>query len=446
MLTSHPAVLKPPTEPTPPKATILLVDDNPTNIQVLFDVLEEFGYRVAIAKSGEIALQRLQIFQPDIILLDVMMPGMDGFETCQRLKTNPATGDIPVIFMTALSDTVDKVKGLSLGAVDYVTKPIQHEETLARIQVHLQLRATQKALAQRTLELSTALTSLQQSQLQLVQSEKMSSLGQLVAGVAHEINNPINFIYGNLQPAEDYIQDLLHLIDYYQKYVPTPPQPVQDYIESIDLEFLTSDLQKLMNSMELGADRIRKIVLSLRNFSRLDEAECKPVNLHEGLDSTLVILHYRLKQKDKMPAIAIVKEYGDLPLVECYAGQLNQVFMNLLANAVDAIEEAYQTAVEAGNPGYVGQITIQTALSGNGELIEIRMRDNGMGMAPTIQSRIFDYLFTTKAPGKGTGIGLAIAHQIIVQKHHGSIHVDSTPGQGATFVIQLPLKSGAATQ
>lgn len=445
MLTSHPAALKPPTEPTPPKATILLVDDNPTNIQVLFDVLEEFGYRVAIAKSGEIALQRLQIFQPDIILLDVMMPGMDGFETCQRLKTNPATCDIPVIFMTALSDAVDKVKGLSLGAVDYVTKPLQHEETLARIQVHLQLRATQTALAQRTLELSTALTSLQQSQLHLVQSEKMSSLGQLVAGVAHEINNPINFIYGNLQPADDYIKDLLQLIDYYQKYVPTPPQPIQDYIESIDLEFLTSDLQKLMNSMELGADRIRKIVLSLRNFSRLDESECKPVNLHEGLDSTLVILHYRLKQKDKMPAIEIVKEYGDLPLVTCYAGQVNQVFMNLLANAVDTIEEAYQHALAVGEPGATGQITIQTALSRNGEMVEIRMSDNGMGMTETIQARIFDYLFTTKAPGKGTGIGLAIAHQIIVQKHQGSIQVDSVPGHGTTFVIQLPLNLPAAT-
>lgn len=206
--------------PSQPQQTILVVDDTPTNIQVLFDLLDVSGYRVAIAKSGESALKRMQNSLPDLILLDVMMPGIDGFETCRQLKASAATRDIPVIFMTALSDTVDKVKGLKLGAVDYITKPIQHEEVLARIDVHLQLRHLQQNLeaqvAARTTELTDALETLQQAQLQLVQSEKMSSLGQLVAGIAHEINNPINFIYGNLKPASGYVDDLLELLRYSQ--------------------------------------------------------------------------------------------------------------------------------------------------------------------------------------------------------------------------------------
>ncbi|HEY9761063.1 MAG TPA: response regulator [Trichocoleus sp.] len=422
----------------PDQSTILIVDDNPTNIQVLFDVLKASGYRVAVSKSGESALKRLQDALPDLILLDVMMPGIDGFETCRRLKQAEETRDIPVIFMTALSDAVDKVKGLSLGAVDYITKPIQHEEVLARIRVHLQVRYLTQSLeakvAERTAHLDKTLKDLKQAQLQLVRSEKMSSLGQLVAGVAHEINNPVNFIYGNLIPAQDYIQDLMGLIELFCQEYPQPSPAIQAYMNQIDLGFVQGDLPKLMASMKLGADRIRQIVLSLRNFSRLDEADLKPVDLHEGLDSTLLILQNRLKNKTDSPAINVVKNFGQLPLVECYASQVNQVFMNLISNAIDALDQA-STQGHVTSP----EIHIKTELWHN-DYVRITIADNGPGMPPLVKEKIFDTFFTTKPVGKGTGLGLSISHQIITENHHGYLTCESAPGEGTAFHIEIPIR------
>ncbi len=423
-----------PVETTALLGTILVVDDNPTNIQVLFDVLSEMGYRVAIAKSGDAALQRLQSYHPDIILLDVMMPGIDGFETCRQLKADPATCDIPVIFMTALSDSVDKVKGLSLGAVDYITKPIQHDEALARIRVHLQLSYAQKNLEQRTTELAQTLADLKQSQLHLVQSEKMSALGQLVAGLAHEINNPVNFINGNLAPAKEHIDDLMTLIELYRECHPQAHPKIQAWMEENDLEYLQEDLPKLLSSMKLGSDRIRQLVLSLRNFSRLDESDLKAVDLHEGIESTLRILQHRLKAKPDHPTLHIIKNYEELPLVACYPSQLNQVFMNLLSNAIDALEESTQNTPQLTNP----TITIHTFMS-HANWVNIAIADNGSGIGEEVQTKLFDPFFTTKPIGKGTGLGLAISYQIVTEKHHGKIDCHSTPGQGAEFVIQIPI-------
>jgi two-component system NtrC family sensor kinase len=427
--------VQPPTQ----AGTILVVDDNPTNIQVLFDVLSEMGYRVAIAKSGEAALQRLQSYHPDIILLDVMMPGIDGFETCQRLKADPATCDIPVIFMTALSETVDKVKGLSLGAVDYITKPIQHEEALARIRVHLQLSHTQKHLERKTVELSQAIEHLEQTQMHLVQSEKMSSLGQLMAGIAHEINNPINFINGNIAPAQEYIADLMTFLELYRECHPQAHPKIQAWMEAVDVEYLQEDLPKLIASMKMGGDRIRQLVLSLRNFSRMDEAECKPVDIHEGLESTLLILQHRLKARPNHPNIQVVRDYGQLPPVECYPSQLNQVVMNLIANAIDALEERDQQRSAAESEANPSTITIRTEEVSH-QAIAIRISDNGSGIPDDCRAKLFEPFFTTKPIGKGTGLGLSISHQIITEKHGGKLYCHSTPGQGSEFVIEIPMQ------
>jgi CheY-like chemotaxis protein len=242
---------------------------------------------------------------PTLILLDIMMPGVDGFETCKRLKANPKTQDIPIIFMTALSDIDNKVRALELGAVDYVTKPFQEQEVLARVKTHVKLYSLTQNLECQVAQKSAEL---QASQLQLVQSEKMSALGNLVAGVAHEINNPVGFLAGNLQPAQDYVDDLVGLIDLYQQKYPNPDPEIEARIEAIDLEFIQKDLPQLLNSMKLGLERIRNISISLRTFSRADKDYQVPFNIHEGLDSTILILKHRLKANENRPAIEVITE------------------------------------------------------------------------------------------------------------------------------------------
>ncbi|HBE35527.1 MAG TPA: hybrid sensor histidine kinase/response regulator, partial [Cyanobacteria bacterium UBA11368] len=310
---------------------ILIVDDTPANLEVISDTLSDAGFEVAIAPSGERAFKQLQLQLPDLILLDVMMPIMDGFEVCQQLKANPITQDIPVIFMTALSDTESKTKGFELGAVDYITKPFQEAEVLARVKTHLQLRRLTKNLeqqvAQRTSELNRALQALQSSQLQLVQSEKMSALGNLVAGIAHEINNPLGFVNGNVNHIEEYTKDLLGLLDLYQQHYPQPIDAIQAEEEAIDLDYLREDLPKLIRSTQEGIKRITNISTSLRTFSRADSDRPIPFNLHDGIDSTLLILKHRLKANETRPEIEVITNYGLIPKVECFAGQLNQVFM-----------------------------------------------------------------------------------------------------------------------
>ena len=337
---------------------------------------------------------------------------------------------------------------------------MNREDELGRLTISFyallgQVTVNERRLRKETAKSAHAFQALQQTQAQLIQTEKMSSLGQLVAGVAHEINNPINFIYGNLPHATNYTRDLLTLIQMYeQRYADLDPE-IRAYREEIDLNFLVSDLQKMLASMSIGADRIREIVLSLRNFSRLDESDMKRVQIHDGIDSTLLILQNRLKPNPGHPAIEIVKQYGDLPPVECYAGQLNQVFMNILSNAIDALEkynEGRSTAELMANPA---TITIQTeAIKSEGQAasgkelasqplpssVVIRIRDNGLGISPEHYAKLFDPFFTTKPIGKGTGLGLSISYQIIVEKHHGSLKCVSAPGQGAEFWLEIPVR------
>lgn len=412
---------------------ILIVDDTPTNLDVIFQTLNDAKFQLAIAPSGERAIQQIERRPPDLILLDVMMPGIDGFETCRRIKKNPKTADIPIIFMTALSDTDSKVQALEIGAVDYITKPFQEKEVLARVKSHLQLYRLTKNLEQ---QVAQKAFELEASQLQLIHKEKMSALGNLVAGVAHEINNPLGFLSGNLAPAENYVRDILSLIELYEQKFPNPGEEIETKIKNIELDYIQEDLPNLLNSMHDGINRIENISNSLRTFSRADTEYPVIFNLHEGLDSTIFILKHRLKATKTRPDIEIIKEYGQIPQIECFAGQLNQVFMNLIANAIDALDESYKSNQQ--NKSNAGYIRIYTNLTQQ-QTVQIIIQDSGIGIPESVISRIFDRLFTTKAVGKGTGLGLAIARQIVVEKHHGAIYVDSIPGQGTKFTIEIPV-------
>jgi len=271
----------------------------------------------------------------------------------------------------------------------------------------------------------------------VLQSEKMASLGNLVAGIAHEINNPIGFLNGSISHCQEYVQDLLGHLALYQRHYPNPMGAIQRNAKDIDLKFLLEDLPKLLDSMKGATDRITNISDSLRTFSRADTEYKISANLHEGLNSTLLILKYRLKANEHRPAIQVIQDFGDLPTIECFPGQLNQVFMNILANAIDMFDEMAQTQSFKELQAHPQIITIRTEVIS--DQVYIRIRDNGKGMTQEVQGKIFDHLFTTKTVGKGTGLGLGIARQIVVQKHGGSLDVRSNLGQGTEFTVRIPV-------
>jgi PAS domain S-box-containing protein len=316
-----------------------------------------------------------------------------------------------------------------------------YQDITQRRKAEIKLQELNQQLQRQAIELNAAIGELKQSQMLLVQNEKMSALGNLVAGVAHEVNNPVGFLSGNLKPAQEYISDLFVLIDSYQTAFPNPGEKIEETIEDIDLDYIREDLPKLLSSMREGINRVRNISTSLRTFSRTDTTLPIEYDIHEGIDSTLLILKHRLKANEWRPEIQVITQYGNLPMVSCFAGQLNQVFMNLLANAIDALEESSQGhsfSAIAANPN---QITITTNVSDDQHYVQIRIADNGPGIPANTLTRIFEQYFTTKAVGKGTGIGLAISHQVIAEKHGGQLTVNSQPGQGAEFVITLPIAS-----
>lgn len=348
-----------------------------------------------------------------------------------------------------------------------------HQLLLSQLQIHelstVAMRESQAQLRHQAQQLEFALLELQRTQTQLIQTEKMSSLGQLVAGVAHEINNPIGFIYSNLFHAKEYSQSLLKILDLYRQHCPESIQAIEAEAEKIELDYLVEDLPKVLNSMQQGAERIRDIVLSLRNFCRLDEAEMKQVNIHDGLNNTMMLLESQIKGKPGHEAIAIYKEYGEVPLVQCYPGQLNQVFMNILVNAIYALDEAnknkntdtkdkenpeavapqnHSTDAQSSicNSGYLTPaIRIRTELIADNK-VAIRIYDNGPGMVEEVRNRLFDPFFTTKPVGKGTGLGLSISYEIIVNQHGGELKCFSEPGKGSEFAIEIPLKQSSPPQ
>ena len=543
------------------RGNILVVDDTPANVRILTDALIHHGYEVCSTMSGERALEIVQDFVPDLILLDVMMPEMDGYTVCQQLKQRPETHDIPVIFLSAIDTPNDKLKAFQVGGIDYITKPFHLDEVIARVSQQIDRRNLQKRLEQqnfrlhaeiqnykqleeryrsifdnsidgmfqstpegqfitvnaslakmygyvsveelctsisdigqqlyvrperriefmetvlrngevsdfeaqvyskngtilwitetvrsvkdtqnnlifyegtvkditdrkrnteilrvRSTELEETLTQLRHSQAKLLQQEKMSSLGQLVAGMAHEINNPVSFISGNLVYAEQYFEDLVRAFH------------EAGLVPGDDIEFVLKDLPILLQSIRTGADRIRLIVQALKNFARLDEAEEKHVDIHEGIESTLLLLSHRLDTTANRAKVKVIKDLGTLPKVHCYPGLLNQALMNLMGNAIDALDAST-------NNGKQPKLEIRTKLVDPTQIM-IWISDNGSGMPTEVQDRIFDPFFTTKGVGEGTGMGLAISYQIIVEKHAGQLECISVLGKGTEFVIILPV-------
>ena len=364
------------------------------------------------------------------------MDTLAKLESCS-LKTFLENAGITAYLCLPIHTTDGKIGSLQIGRIEN-----EHRWNKEEIQL-LQDICDQIAIAiyqanlyeesqAKTKELQRSYQDLKETQLQLIQSEKMSSLGQLVAGISHEINNPMSFIYGNLQPALEYAQDLGKLIQIYRETYPSPPQRVLDFIKQADVEYILSDFPKLLSSMKTGVNRIQDIVQSLQIFSRTDRIYVRSANLHENIDSTLMMLQNRLDGRAGRPEIEVIKDYGELPLFECYVDSLNQVFMNLLVNAIDAIEEQQVDA----EPGYLGCITITTRLASDNK-ITISIRDNGSGMSPDIQAKIFNPFFTTKPVGVGTGMGLSVSYQIVTNNHQGQLHCYSEVGAGTQFVIEL---------
>ncbi|BAY65044.1 integral membrane sensor signal transduction histidine kinase [Calothrix brevissima NIES-22] len=390
-----------------------------------------------------VAYRRKKIFSAMIMgaaIPTVHYTGMTAtnFHAIAVVQTPSAMAVDAAALATTIGIVTFAILGLAL-IISLETTAIERTVALANLEHEtIQRQHIERCFQQQQAsKLEQALQQLQRTQAKLAHTEKISSLGQLVAGVAHEVNNPINFISGNLSLANDYIQDLINIVNLYRQKFPEPGKEIEQQTKAIDLEFLLIDLPKMITSMKLGSDRIQEIMESLRNFSRLDGTEKKIADIHQGINTTLMILQHRLKATTNRPAIQIVKHYGNLPQIDCYIGQLNQVFMNLCANAIDALEESNQNKSFADLLAHPNIITITTNSDDN--YLIIKIADNGTGMSEEVRSQLFDAFFTTKSEGKGTGLGLAISHQIITEMHSGSLHCVSSLGKGTEFTIQIPL-------
>lgn len=413
------------------RPSILIVDDVPANLNLLAGILKQHGYKVRPAPSGSLALEAARHAPPDLILLDIHMPEMDGFEVCRLLKAEEALREIPVLFISALTETKDKVRAFDAGGVDYITKPFQVEEVLARVRTHLELRRVRRELKKKNKRLKKTIDELKNAQVRLIQSEKMAALGVLSAGIAHEINNPVNFIKTSTLSLKRDVEDLLKITDLAVSLCRGAPerecQDIERLSEEIEYETIMNEVPDLFASILEGVRRTEEIVRSLRTFARQDEVMSQEVDVHEVIDSALVMLRNRYKT-----SIHIVRAYGKLPPIPCFIGKLSQVMINVLGNAIDAVE---------GKEGDgLRQITITT------EVVELQGRsfaavhvaDTGTGIPQELIHKVFDPFFTTKEVGKGVGLGLFITRNI-VQQHKGIVEVSSQPGQGAIFSIYLPV-------
>ncbi|NJK65524.1 MAG: PAS domain S-box protein [Microcoleus sp. CSU_2_2] len=382
----------------------------------------------------------LQGIDTDPVAVRIIRQALQSESECKVILKNYRKDGTSFWNALSISPVRDRVGKLThfIGVQRDITDRKQSEEALRKSETQSREQAA---------KLEAALGELKDTHSQLVQSEKMSSLGVLIAGIAHEINNPVSFIYGNLAHLKNYTQDLLHLVELYEEHYPAPVPEIQAEKETIELDFITKDLPQIMSSMNVGVERISQIVQSLRNFSRHDNSEMKPVNLHDGIDSTLLILNHRLKGNGEMPPIQLVKKYGNLPLVECFSGPINQVFMNILSNAIDALNDWNSGRSFPEMRDNPSQIRICTEVGdslghsfSSRNFAEIRISDNGPGMSEEVKQQIFDTFFTTKPIGKGTGMGLSISYQIVVEKHQGKLDCISEIGNGTEFIIRLPIE------
>ena len=427
---------------------IIIVDDEPTVHQVTKLALKNlvFENKPLTFISGYSSQEAKELINahPDtaLILLDVVMDANDaGLQVVQYIREELKNKRVRIILRTGQpGEAPEESVIINYDINDYKLKvELTRQKLLTTTIAALRSYRDFTIIEEQSIKLTQALETLQDAQLQLVQSEKMSALGNLVAGIAHEINNPIGFVAGNLKMAREYVGDLFKLIELYQKYYPNPEPEIDQEIEEMDLEYLRDDLPKLFDSLKVGSERIRNISISLRTFARGDTEQKILSNIHEGIDSTILILRHRLKANESHPAIKVIKNYGDLPLINCHSGQLNQVFMNLLANAIDSLEESNIDKSFEEIEENLNQIEITTSLTEDEKSILIKIADNGLGISKDVQQKIFDHLFTTKPVGKGTGLGLSIAREIIVDKHGGNLSFNSEIGQGTEFVIEIPM-------
>ena len=399
---------------------ILIVEDNPASLALLQKIVEQSGHKAVLADNGQNAWEKIQKTAPAMIITDWMMPKMDGLDLCRKIRSSREIDYVYIILLTARDSSEDAVEGLKAGADDYIRKPFDHEELKARIRV-----------GERIIQLKDEQN---KANAQLLQSEKMASIGQLAAGVAHEINNPTGFVSSNLKTLVDYTGDIFELINKYKKLKnevesawPNGDMPavlsdqlkvITDHEEEIDLDYLLNDIQDLIGDCREGTDRIKKIVIDLKDFAHPGEDKLHRTDINHGIEQTLNMVNNEIKY-----VATVNKEFADIPLVECYPRQINQVFMNILVNAAQAIEKK-------------GIINISTKAENN--FVEIKISDTGSGISEKNLSKIFDPFFTTKEVGKGTGLGMNIAYNII-KKHNGSIDIQSTVGKGTTFIIKLPV-------
>jgi signal transduction histidine kinase len=452
-----------------PKGNLLLVDNTPKSQRLLSTALSESGYKVRTEINGSMALVRATSTPPDLILLDLNLPDMSGYEFCQKLKKDERTRDIPVITIGERDEVRDRLQALSVGGADYIIKPFQVEEVLARVDMHVKLRrqseqldahnnyiqqlsvqlaeqnvrlqqeisyrrAAELAERETAEQLSNTQQQFQQIQGQLVQSDRMSTLGNLVLSVAYALNYPVNLIYGNLQYALDRTQTLLSALDAYQKTSPQVPPVLEEMIETIDLSLFQEELPELMNSMKVQTECISDLAQSLKNFSALSADQLESLDVGECLDRVVMMLQPRLMsaQLDRR-SIRIFKEYGNLPPIYCNPAQIQQALFQILTNAIEALELPGDD-----RPIAMPMITLETERISD-RLVKITITDNGAGMTDEIADRIFDPFFTTKENRGGNGLGLAISYAIVVHQHQGQLHCISSPGRGASFAIELPV-------